>query len=102
MASQIVSPEKRYWMSLLLDTYGELLTEKQRTFMRRYYEQDFSFGEIAREFDVSRQAIFDAAKVTRIALQSAASVAGLMLTTEVLLTDLSDKDKDAPIAHAIR
>lgn len=62
MASQVVSVEKRYRMSLLLDIYGELLTDKQREFMRRYYEQDYSFGEIAREFKVSRQAIFDSVK----------------------------------------
>jgi predicted DNA-binding protein YlxM (UPF0122 family) len=62
MASQIVSVEKRFRMSLLLDTYGELLTDKQRNFMRRYYEEDQSFGEIAREFKVSRQAIFDSVK----------------------------------------
>ncbi len=62
MGSQVVTAEKRYRMSLLLDVYGELLTEKQRDFMRRYYEQDLSFGEIARECGVSRQAIFDAVK----------------------------------------
>ncbi len=52
--------------------------------------------------DMFRSGIVDAAKVVRTALQSAASVAGLMLTTDVLLTDLSDKDKNKPIAHAIR
>ncbi|MCE5231556.1 YlxM family DNA-binding protein [bacterium] len=62
MASQVVSAQKRYRMSLLLDIYGELLTEKQRSFMQRYFEQDMSFGEIAREQGVSRQAIFDAVK----------------------------------------
>ncbi|MEN6626902.1 MAG: YlxM family DNA-binding protein [Candidatus Sumerlaeia bacterium] len=62
MASQVVSAQKRYRMSLLLDVYGGLLTEKQRSFMQRYFEQDMSFGEIAREQGVSRQAIFDAVK----------------------------------------
>ena len=45
--------------------------------------------------------IIDPAKVTRIALQTAASVAGLMLTTNVLLTDLKDKDKE-PIPGSVR
>ncbi|MDD5011711.1 MAG: chaperonin GroEL, partial [Phycisphaerae bacterium] len=45
--------------------------------------------------------IIDPAKVARIALQSAASVAGLMLTTNVLITDLKDKDED-PIPGAVR
>ncbi len=38
--------------------------------------------------------IIDPAKVTRIALENAASVAGLMLTTEVLVTDLKDEEKE--------
>lgn len=62
MASQIVPAAKRFRVSLLLDAYGELLTEKQRTFLRHYFEEDLSFGEIAREYGVSRQAIFDSVK----------------------------------------
>jgi chaperonin GroEL len=38
--------------------------------------------------------IIDPAKVARTALQSAASVAGLMLTTNVLVTDLKEKDEE--------
>ena len=44
--------------------------------------------------------IIDPAKVTRVALESAASMAGLMLTTDVLLTDLKDEEKQ--IANAVR
>jgi uncharacterized protein len=49
-------------MSLLLDVYGALLTDKQREFMRLHYEQDQSFGEIAGQFTVSRQAVHDSVK----------------------------------------
>ena len=38
--------------------------------------------------------IIDPTKVTRIALQNAASVAGLMLTTECLITDKPEEKKD--------
>ena len=37
--------------------------------------------------------IIDPAKVTRSALENAASVAGLLLTTETVITDLPEKDK---------
>ena len=37
--------------------------------------------------------IVDAAKVTRSALQNAASIAAMVLTTETLITDLPEKDK---------
>ena len=46
----------------LLDTYGGLLTERQRQFMRLHFEEDLSFSEIAREFGISRQAVHDAVK----------------------------------------
>ena len=37
--------------------------------------------------------IVDPTKVTRSALQNAASIAGLMLTTEVMITKIDDDDK---------
>jgi chaperonin GroEL len=53
--------------------------------------------------DMLKAGIIDPAKVVRTALETAASVAGLMLTTSVLVTDLKEKDEDKePIAGAIR
>lgn len=69
MVPQTAPVDKRLRMSLLLDAYGELLTEKQRTFLRHYYEEDLSFGEIAQEYNVSRQAIFDSVKHGEEALE---------------------------------
>lgn len=51
--------EKMTRMNLLYDLYGELLTEKQRQYMERYYKDDLSIGEIAEEVHLSRQAVFD-------------------------------------------
>ena len=45
--------------------------------------------------DLLENGIIDPTKVTRLALQNAASVAGLMLTTEVMIAE-KPKDKDAP------
>ncbi len=54
-----------------------------------------------REFvDMVKAGIIDPAKVARVALESAASVAGLMLTTDVLLTDLKDEEKK--VEHSVR
>jgi chaperonin GroEL len=53
--------------------------------------------------DMVEAGIIDPAKVARCALQNAASVAGLMLTTNVLITDLKDDDKDkTPIEGSVR
>jgi chaperonin GroEL len=43
--------------------------------------------------DLFATGVIDPAKVTRSALENAASVAGLLLTTETIVTDLPEKDK---------
>jgi chaperonin GroEL len=46
--------------------------------------------------DMIEAGIIDPTKVTRSALQNAASIAGLMLTTEALITEIPEKEKPAP------
>lgn len=46
-------------ISLLLDFYGELLTEKQREAVEFYYYDDLSLGEIAANLGISRQGVRD-------------------------------------------
>lgn len=46
-------------MALLLDYYGGMLTERQRTCFDMRYNQDLSLGEIAQVLGVSRQAVCD-------------------------------------------
>ena len=48
--------------------------------------------------DMFKKGIIDPAKVTRSALENAASIGGLVLTTESLLTDLPEKDAPMPAA----
>src|SRR6201996_2435077 len=46
--------------------------------------------------DLVKAGVVDPKKVTRSALQNAASIAGLLLTTECLITEVPEKDKPAP------
>ncbi len=59
---------------------------------------DANAGEFV---DMFKAGIIDPAKVARTALQNAASVAGLMLTTNVVITDLKDNDKKNAVHGAV-
>ena len=48
--------------------------------------------------DLVKAGVVDPKKVTRSALQNAASIAGLLLTTECLITEVPEKEKPAPPA----
>jgi len=44
---------------LLIDFYGNLLTERSRSFLVQYYCEDMTLSEIAQNEGVSRQAVYD-------------------------------------------
>lgn len=43
----------------LLEIYGGLLTERQRSLIQQHYAEDLSYGEIAEQLRISRQAVHD-------------------------------------------
>lgn len=51
--------EKNLSISVLMDFYGGLLTDKQKEALELYYNQDFSLAEIAQHMDISRQGVRD-------------------------------------------
>jgi chaperonin GroEL len=57
-------------------------------------KQDIGFNALAEKYeDMIKAGILDPTKVVRIALQNAASIAGLMLTTEGLIAELPEEEK---------
>ena len=46
-------------ISVLMDFYGELLTDKQKDTLELYYDRDYSLAEIAQDMDISRQGVRD-------------------------------------------
>ncbi|WNQ13704.1 putative DNA-binding protein [Paenibacillus aurantius] len=56
-------------VNLLYDFYAPLLTEKQRTFLSCYFHDDLSLGEIASEFEISRQAVYEHIKRAEATLE---------------------------------
>jgi predicted DNA-binding protein YlxM (UPF0122 family) len=61
--------EKTTRMNYLYDFYQSLLTPKQQSYMSLYYLDDYSLGEIAEEYEVSRQAVYDNIKRTEAMLE---------------------------------
>jgi len=53
---------KDFSIALLMDFYGDLLTEKQREFLEYYYNEDLSLAEIALNEGITRQGVRDAIK----------------------------------------
>ena len=65
-------------MVLLLDHYGGMLTEKQRSCFDMRYNQDLSLGEIAAEMGISRQGVHDIIKRCHVLLEGYEDRLGLV------------------------
>lgn len=61
--------EKNERINDLFEFYAPLLTKKQYEYIQLYYADDYSLGEIAEDFSVSRQAVYDNIKRTEKALE---------------------------------
>lgn len=62
--------------------------------VRAEKNESFGFNAQTEEFeDLVKSGVIDPAKVTRTALQNAASIAGLMLTTEAMVSEIPEEDK---------
>ncbi|MQW23876.1 MULTISPECIES: putative DNA-binding protein [unclassified Lactococcus] len=61
--------EKTNRMNTLFEFYATLLTDKQMNYIELYYADDYSLAEIAEQFGVSRQAVYDNIKRTEKVLE---------------------------------
>jgi len=64
--------------NILLDFYGQLLTERQLLACRLYYEENLSLGEIALELAISRQGVHDTIRRATTALEGFEEKLGLV------------------------
>jgi chaperonin GroEL len=68
---------------------GSVIVEKVKEL-----KPDHGFNALTEKYeDLVKAGILDPTKVVRIALQNAASIAGLLLTTEGLIADLPEEEK---------
>ena len=72
---------------------GAVVVERIRT----EKNENLGFNAATEQYeDLVKAGVIDPAKVTRTALQNAASIAGLMLTTEAMVSELPEDDKGSP------
>jgi chaperonin GroEL len=75
---------------------GSVILENVRRKQQDEKNINIGFNVISEQYvDMIKDGVIDPAKVTRGALENAASIAAMILTTEALITDLPEKDKPA-------
>ena len=70
--------EGRREQSMLLDFYGELLTDKQRECFDLHYNEDLSLSEIAEQLGISRQGVWDNIRRAESAMREIEEKTGLI------------------------
>jgi uncharacterized protein len=64
-------------INLLYDIYGPLLTARQQEVLRLYFSDNLSLGEIAAEYRISRQAVYDLIRRALAAVETLETKLGL-------------------------
>jgi chaperonin GroEL len=84
--------EPMRWIASNAGADGSVILDKVRN-----GKGSFGFNAATEEFeDLVKAGIVDPTKVVRTALQNAASVAGMMITTEAMIAEKPEKKKDMP------
>jgi chaperonin GroEL len=77
---------------------GSVIVETVRQQQKKAKNLHVGYDVLREEYlDLLKGGVIDPAKVTRGALENAASIAAMILTTEALITDVPEKDKPAPM-----
>ena len=101
--------EDKFKISILLEIYGNLLTDKQKSLLDDYYNNDLSLSEIAENNEITRQAVRDILKKGEKKLFEYEEKLGIMKKNSIqeeqiamILSEISkinSKDTDKEIAR---
>lgn len=83
-----------YEISMLLDFYGQLLTESQMQCLDLYYNRDLSLAEIAEELEISRQGVHDFIKRGRQSLTELEAKLGMLARFREIKSQLETIQED--------
>jgi uncharacterized protein len=70
--------ENLFEINLLLDFYGQFITERQFEIMEFHYKHDYSLTEISEHLKISRQGVYDGLKKSKIVLLEMEEKLGLL------------------------
>ena len=99
------------YLTMLLDYYGDLLTDKQREYFDLHYNQDYTLSEIGEMNGISRQGVWEIVRRAEAAMRAIDERTGLVAkynerreaarSIRALLTPLRDHE-DEKVAEAAR
>jgi len=81
--------EKHIRLGILLDCYGPLLTQRQRSLLDQSVNEDCSLSEIAEREGISRQGVRDAVAKASEQLEEYEAKLGLMARREAMRAELA-------------
>jgi hypothetical protein len=87
------SDVKNFAITVLLDVYGMMLTDRQRETMELYYEEDLSLGEIAEITNITRQGVMNCLKKSEAHLKSLEVKLGLVRKLREFEEDIAELEK---------
>lgn len=103
-----MEPEQIREMSLMLDFYGGLLSDRQRELCEQYYGEDLSLSEIAGNTGITRQGVRDGMKKAEAILTEAEKKLGFCkawrrrcVQVEELSSRLAALGVEDPAVHAL-
>ena len=85
--------DRMIYLITLYDIYKDLLTDKQKEYYEAYYFDNLSLGEIADNYDVSRNAIFNQLKLIEEKLEEFEDKLKINEKQNKILNILEKKDK---------
>lgn len=86
--------DDKLYEGLRFDFYGELLSDKQKTILDYYYNDDYSLAEIGALLEMTRQGVFDAVKRANRQMEDFEAKLGLLnrhLKNRDLLRGITDE-----------
>ena len=93
--------EKYVYLNELYDLYGKLLTEKQQKYFEDYYFNNLSYGEISKEYNVSRNAMYHQLKLIEERLEFFEEKLNLYRKKEII-NDIIDLIDDRKVKRVIK